>query len=226
MTAFAGTMLCWQVAESSLVRPDYLAYFNQVAGGPKNGYKHLVDSSLDWGQDLPALRSWLAQNSDQSGNGQLYLAYFGTALPAWYGIRATSLPFDRFAPKSAPLQPGTYCISATALQQVYSFQPGKWTAKYESDYQNALIRSVPESDLALKNSSDNQQMLLRLRFARLCAYLRHRKPVAEIGNSILVFQLNQRELDQALYGPPAELAPVNVRADCFSFRVISCLPRP
>jgi hypothetical protein len=23
----------------------------------------------------------------------------------------------------------------------------------------------------------------------------------------LVFQLNQRELDQALYGPPAELAP-------------------
>ncbi len=56
---FAGAMMCWQIIESSLLRPDYLSYFNQVADGPKNGYKHLVDSSLDWGQDLPALKSWL-----------------------------------------------------------------------------------------------------------------------------------------------------------------------
>jgi len=83
------------------VRRDYLAYFNQVAAGPKNGYKHLVDSSLDWGQDLPALRSWLAQNPDRFGTGQRYLAYFGTALPEWYGIKATSLPCDRSAPKLA-----------------------------------------------------------------------------------------------------------------------------
>jgi 4-amino-4-deoxy-L-arabinose transferase-like glycosyltransferase len=211
MTAFASAMLCWQIAESSLIRPDYLAYFNQVAGGPKNGYKHLVDSSLDWGQDLPALRSWLVQNSDQIRNSQLYLAYFGTALPEWYGIKAISLPFDRSAPKSVPLEPGIYAISATALQQVYSFQHGKWTPEYESNYQKALAQSVHESDLALKNSSDNQQMLLRLRFARLCAYLRKREAVAEIGNSILVFQLNRREWDQALYGPPAELASDNAR---------------
>jgi len=29
--------------------PGLSSYFNQVTGGPKNGYKHLVDSSLDWG---------------------------------------------------------------------------------------------------------------------------------------------------------------------------------
>ena len=40
--------------------PNYLAYFNQLAGGPSHGYRHLVDSSLDWGQDLPALNNgWL-----------------------------------------------------------------------------------------------------------------------------------------------------------------------
>src|SRR5213079_3376473 len=91
VAVFAGAMLCWQIAESALLRPDYLAYFNQIAGGPKNGYKHLVDSSLDWGQDLPGLRNWLSQHSDQFGIGPLYLAYFGTALPQWYGIEARLL---------------------------------------------------------------------------------------------------------------------------------------
>lgn len=32
--------------------PHQLAYFNEFAGGSRNGYKHLVGSSLDWGQDL------------------------------------------------------------------------------------------------------------------------------------------------------------------------------
>ncbi len=204
MTVFAGVMLCWQIAESSFVRPDYLAYFNQVAGGPKKGYKHLVDSSLDWGQDLPALTSWLAQNPDRFGTGHLYLAYFGTALPEWYGIQATSLPCDRSAPKLAPLKPGTYCISATALQQVYSLQHGKWTREYEADYHRALVRSIHESDLAHNESPTHNEDLQRLRFARLCAYLRHRDPIANVGNSILIFYLSQRELDQALYGPPAD----------------------
>ncbi len=206
LTIFAGTMLCWQITESALLRPDYLAYFNQIAGGPRNGYKHLVDSSLDWGQDLPALSHWLSQHPDQFGTGRLYLAYFGTALPHWYGIEARLLPLDRSAPKLKPLQPGTYCISATTLQQVYSNQHGKWTRQYESDYQLALARSVHEADLASTVSPTHNEDLQRLRFARLCAYLRKREPVAEIGNSILVFELNQRELDQALYASAVELA--------------------
>jgi len=206
MTIFAGTMLCWQIGESALLRPDYLAYFNQIAGGPKNGYKHLVDSSLDWGQDLPALRLWLSQHSDDLGTGPLYLAYFGTALPQRYGIEARLLPFDRSAPKLARLEPGTYCISATTLQQVYSHQHGKWTLQYESDYRLALARSVHEADLGSSLSRTYNEDLQRLRFARLCAYLRNRQPLAEIGNSILVFQLNQHELDHALYASPIELA--------------------
>ena len=207
MSIFAGAMLCWQITESALLRPNYLAYFNQIAGGPKNGYKHLVDSSLDWGQELPALRHWLSQHPNQFSSGRLYLAYFGTALPQWYGIEARLLPFDRSAPALIPLEPGTYCISATTLQQVYSHQHGKWTSQYESDYQLALARSIHESDLASTESATYNKDLQQLRFARVCAYLRRREPVAEIGNSILVFQLNQRELDQALSGSPAELMP-------------------
>jgi Dolichyl-phosphate-mannose-protein mannosyltransferase len=206
MTIFAGTMLCWQIAESALLRPDYLAYFNQIAGGPKNGYKHLVDSSLDWGQDLPALKTWLDQHPNQPSTGRLYLAYFGAAVPQYYGIEATGLPFDSSADKLPAFEPGRYCISATTLQRVYSFEHGKWTREYESAYRLALAREVHHFDLRASDSVVNSALLQRLRFGRLCAYLRKREPIANVGNSILVFQLNQRELDQALHGPPVELA--------------------
>jgi hypothetical protein len=207
---FAVAMACWQIMESTLLRPDYLTYFSQVAGGPKNGYKHLVDSSVDWGQDLPALKSWLDHSLDNSATARLYLAYFGTALPRWYGIEATPLPLDSSAQQSTRLEAGTYCISATTLEQVYSFQHGKWTDQYESAYRIALARAA-RRDSAGNDSVTNGGSVQSLQFARLCAYLRKREPIANLGNSILVFQLNQRELDQALYGPPAELAPSLMR---------------
>jgi 4-amino-4-deoxy-L-arabinose transferase-like glycosyltransferase len=31
--------------------PDYLAYFNELAGGPAGGWRYLGDSNLDWGQN-------------------------------------------------------------------------------------------------------------------------------------------------------------------------------
>src|SRR5205085_3857962 len=70
-------LLLWQMAESFIIRPNYLAYFSQVVGGPSRGYEHLVDSSADWGQDLPALRTWLDEHAAMVGGKPLYLAYFG-----------------------------------------------------------------------------------------------------------------------------------------------------
>lgn len=40
------------------VYPHQLAYFNEAVGGPENGYKHLLHSNLDWGQDLLLAREW------------------------------------------------------------------------------------------------------------------------------------------------------------------------
>ena len=84
-------LLLWQMAESVVIRPNYLAYFNEIAGGPGRGYQHLVDSSLDWGQDLPALKTWLDGHPTLVDGKPLYLAYFGTADPRWYEINANSL---------------------------------------------------------------------------------------------------------------------------------------
>ena len=52
--AIAATLLLAWLAVSSLwAHPDYLAYFNEVAGNEPE--KILVDSDLDWGQDVTRL---------------------------------------------------------------------------------------------------------------------------------------------------------------------------
>jgi len=65
-----------------MASPHYLAYFNELVGGSKNGYEYLLDSNLDWGQDLPSLANFL----DRSGRPEVVLSYFGTASPRTYGI--------------------------------------------------------------------------------------------------------------------------------------------
>jgi tetratricopeptide (TPR) repeat protein len=72
----------WLVGSAVFIYPNHLAYFNELAGGPKNGYRVVVDSNLDWGQDLKGLKTFL----DEKGIGKIYLSYFGTADPCFYKI--------------------------------------------------------------------------------------------------------------------------------------------
>jgi hypothetical protein len=80
-------LLVWLFADVGYRYPHYLAYFNGIVT-PAKAYRHLVDSSLDWGQDLPGLKRYLDAHSSEGSN---YFSYFGTASPAYYGISATSL---------------------------------------------------------------------------------------------------------------------------------------
>lgn len=75
-------------AASLSVAPNQLAFFNLAFGGPSRGYKYLSDSNLDWGQDLGKLADWL----EDQGNPTIYLAYFGSAPPASFGIQYQWLP--------------------------------------------------------------------------------------------------------------------------------------
>ncbi len=52
-------LITWQVVGSVLVHPDYLAYFNELAGSQPE--RILINSDLDWGQDLERLRITLHQ---------------------------------------------------------------------------------------------------------------------------------------------------------------------
>jgi hypothetical protein len=210
----AGLLLAF-VAESLVTWPNYLSYFNAVAGGPKNGYRHLVDSSLDWGQDLPGLDNWLHDNGLNNQNTvPVYLSYFGTAAPEYYGVRAIPLPSNMDRPHGFyQLRGGVYCVSATMLQGVYlPHCPGPWTSEYETRYRTGA--AVVEQLAATNNDPAARANFLRktgipdigeflaifeeYRFGRLCARLRLRQPDDQIGYSILIDRLTDEEVARAL----------------------------
>ena len=205
------------LVESMLIRPHYLAYFNRIAGGPAQGYRHLIDSSLDWGQDLPELSAWL-RRSAQPGE-PVYVSYFGSGDTKYEGIQARELApiynFDK--PRQwFELGPGLYCIGATMLQDVYSGWRGPWTLEKERSYlalrgqvANAPVARTPEE---LRKRSERLYALDRLRFARLCQYLRLREPDASIGYSILVYRLNADEIKAVVDGSMSDLAAAIARA--------------
>ena len=60
-----------------------MSYFNEPAGGPENGHNHLVDSNIDWGQDLLELRDWYRQHPEARPFG---LAYYHFLDPRLFGI--------------------------------------------------------------------------------------------------------------------------------------------
>lgn len=209
-----GGLAHWHVGESWRIRPHYLAYFNVIAGGPESGWRHLVDSSLDWGQDLPALKTWL----DAHAPGEkVYLSYFGADDPAYQEISATMLPtLPEVGPprKWEALTPGVYAISATMLQQAYSPVRGEWTLALEKEFQT--LRALEPTLLAYQNEPERRAALLRdapveswakawkrydvLRFARLCHCLRVRRVDGDAGHSILIYRLDAMEVAAATAG--------------------------
>jgi hypothetical protein len=84
--------------------PHYISYFNELSGGATNGYRNLIDSNIDWGQDLPDLKKFMTEH----GIEKIQLAYFGHGLPGFYGIN--------YEPLSLPAKPGYAAISVTLLQ--------------------------------------------------------------------------------------------------------------
>jgi len=93
--------LGWSIASSLMIYPHSLSYFNELAGGPRNGDRCLVECNIDWGQDLLFLKDWLDEHPEAR---PLHLAYFGRINPAFAGIADYSLP-----PAFGPEQPPELC---------------------------------------------------------------------------------------------------------------------
>ncbi len=84
----AGLLLTLHAGESLAAYPEYLGFFNTPAGGGAAGSKYLLDSNLDWGQDLKKLKAYI----DEKQPGTVCLEYFGSVEPGYYGIRYEYLP--------------------------------------------------------------------------------------------------------------------------------------
>jgi hypothetical protein len=139
----------WYLISSFSVYPHYLAFFNELVGGPKNGHKILLDSNLDWGQDLKGLKHWL----DDHGVKKIHFLYFGKADPQYYGIDAFYLP-------------------------------GSW-----------VIRDSPNNDvpryLAISaNLIYGAKLYLTEQQQRILKSFELKSPIANIGYSILIYEVN------------------------------------
>ena len=78
-----ASLLLLHFAYSSVrIHPHYLAYFNEIIGGPENGYKYLVDSNIDWGQDLKGLNKYIQKNDISD----VILSYYGSGVPDKVGF--------------------------------------------------------------------------------------------------------------------------------------------
>ena len=95
-----------QTAEAVAIYPYHLAFFNTLSGGPRNGPRYLLDSNIDWGQDLKRLKHYLDRNQVRS----VCLSYFGYAEPSYYGISFRPLPIT---------EEDSDCVAAISVTDLY-----------------------------------------------------------------------------------------------------------
>ena len=83
-------LLGWHVASTTRSAPNYLAYSNELFGGPANTYRYLTDSNTDWGQQLFTVKRYL----DQHNIHDCWFGYFVQPSIDYhsYGIPCHQLP--------------------------------------------------------------------------------------------------------------------------------------
>jgi hypothetical protein len=102
--AAAAALAIWFLANSVLAHPDYLPWMNAMAG--PHPERVLVDSNLDWGQDLIRLRRELRKRDIKRFGSLIFSCADGVALrlPDWYDIK----PYERSS--------GWIVVSESAIQ--------------------------------------------------------------------------------------------------------------
>jgi len=83
-------LLLFQAISVTRAYPAYLAYANELWGGPSQTYRYLSDSNADWGQQLKSTKRYL----DQRGIKDCWFVYFaaGVVDDRYYGIPCKPLP--------------------------------------------------------------------------------------------------------------------------------------
>jgi 4-amino-4-deoxy-L-arabinose transferase-like glycosyltransferase len=175
------------IAAAAMIHPHYLAYFNWMSGGPDRVPPRLIDSNLDWGQDLVALQRWW---KDTIPGEPLGLAYFGQINPSIFAARGD--PFSWFLPPVVPgttesmamdssgligparrLRPGYYAVSATIVRGL----PWRF-------YDPAPPLKVPQAVAPVWNAFKQDAF----------GYFRQFEPIKKIGYSIYVYHLSKEDV--------------------------------
>ncbi len=134
-------LLACDIASVLSVAPHWISYFNEAIGGPMHGHDHLIDSNIDWGQDILNLKRWLDAHPEAR---PLHMAVFHDLDPVKFGIEfdlPPPAPVDRSQTPQVgsriTLTPGYYAVSVNLLRGVIAPIPdGKggsyWTPNRET----------------------------------------------------------------------------------------------
>jgi hypothetical protein len=120
-----AALVSWQALGTLAVWPYHLTYFNEIAGGPDNGYRFMADSNVDWNQALKAVQTYV----EEHGAEDIYLSPFAQFVPLhFYDLEDVQpLPPLPTAPPVLPQRynpaPGTYIISASTLRGLQIIDP-------------------------------------------------------------------------------------------------------
>jgi hypothetical protein len=129
-------LLLWQIVGTLRIWPFHLTFFNEIAGGPQNGYRYLADSNVDWGQGLKELQDYLAARGWDDARLSSYVFFIR---PELYGIQAVPLPPLAGVPPTFPSRfnpaPGNYVISSSTLRGLKMIEEEmyNWFANREPD---------------------------------------------------------------------------------------------
>lgn len=122
VSGFVIASLLWSTASSLYYFPHNLSYFNEFVGGPRHGHDHLLDSNIDWGQDLLLLKWWMNHQTDKVPTFIAYSLPEGLVDPVDVGIDSAGLPpvgpaAATAADTSVGPMPGRYAIFVRALRE-------------------------------------------------------------------------------------------------------------
>jgi hypothetical protein len=134
LQVIVSIFLFWSVFSSLWVYPHSISYFNELAAilptpkeplapqepegipfivsllnaGSRNGGRHLLDSNIDWGQDLFYLEKWCLQHPEVT---EIHTAVYGS-----YPLEQTKIPTKSMPPINDP-QSGWYALSVNYLDE-------------------------------------------------------------------------------------------------------------
>ena len=120
-------LLLWQAWAATRAFPNYIPYFNELAGGPARGPALLDDSNVDWGQSVKLAGEYV--RAHRLDNVNLY-TFSPFDNPSYYGLPANIPPSEAFERlvKRHPA-PGVYIISAHYVARMRNVSPA-WS-KYQ-----------------------------------------------------------------------------------------------
>ena len=170
VTRLTWGLLLGTVLSSLWTYPHSLSYFNEAAGGPLRGHDHLVDSNIDWGQDLLYLKEWQEAHPEAR---QLKLAYYNFQIdPGLVDLT------------SEPPPPGPQAISdgKPAGSQAIGPVPG---------YYAVSVNFLRGADFVIADGRGGFRTTRPHEFE----YFRAFRPIARAGYSIYIYHITPEQVD-------------------------------